>query len=108
MTMESLWWNQLCSSSVWKVDLVQEDRDRRFVEVVMPHLDAVYKAAVALSGRGPEAEDLAQTTMLKALGTLGSFAEGTNCKAWLLRILRNTWIDTLRRRRTAGTTVPVE
>lgn len=90
------------------VDWVQEDRNKLFEKAVMPHLDAVYRAAVALSGQGPQAEDLTQTTMLKALQTLDSFAEGTNCKAWLMRILRNTWFDVLRRRKTVGTTVPVE
>lgn len=74
----------------------------------MPHLDSVYKAAMALCGQIAQAEDLAQTTMLKALEMLSSFTEGTNCRAWLMRILRNTWIDTLRRRKTAGHTVPVE
>jgi RNA polymerase sigma-70 factor, ECF subfamily len=68
----------------------------------------VYRTAVALSGPGPQAEDLTQTTLLKALETLDTVAEGTHCKAWLLRILRNTWIDLLRRRKTAGTTLPVE
>jgi RNA polymerase sigma-70 factor (ECF subfamily) len=90
------------------MDRVRKDRDNRFGELVLPHLEAVYRAAVALSGQGPQAEDLTQTTFLKALETLDSFVEGTNCKAWLLRILRNTWIDVLRRRKTAGTTVPVE
>ena len=87
---------------------MQEDRNKRFERIVLPHLDAVYRAAVALAGRGPAAEDLTQTTMLKALETLDSFAEGTHCKAWLFRILRNAWIDGLRRTRTAGTTVPAD
>jgi RNA polymerase sigma-70 factor (ECF subfamily) len=90
------------------VEWVQADRNKRFGEVVMPHLDTVYRAAAALCRQGAQAEDLTQTTMLKALETLDSFAEGTNCKAWLVRILRNTWIDTLRRRKTAGTAVPLE
>jgi RNA polymerase sigma-70 factor (ECF subfamily) len=87
---------------------LQPDRNRRFSEVVLPHLDAVYRAAVALAGQGPGAEDIAQATLLKALEALDSFAKGTNCKAWLLRILRNTWIDVLRRRQTAGTPLPLE
>ena len=87
---------------------MQEGRNKRFDQVVMPYLNAVYRAAVVLSGRGSQAEDLTQTTMLKALEALGSFAEGTNCKAWLLRILRNVWIDVLRRRKTAGTAVPID
>lgn len=87
---------------------MHEDRNKRFERIVAPHLDAVYRAAVALCGQTQQAEDLAQTTMVKALVTLDAFAEGTNCRAWLLRILRNTWIDLLRRRRTAGVALPIE
>lgn len=74
----------------------------------MPHVDAVYRAAVALSGGTQDAEDLTQTTVLKALEALDSFRPGGNCRAWLLRILRNTWLDALRRRRSAGTSVHIE
>jgi RNA polymerase sigma-70 factor, ECF subfamily len=87
---------------------VPKDRDNRFERLVLPLMDAVYRAAVAVSGQGPQAEDLTQTTLLKALEALDSFAEGTNCKAWLLRIIRNTWMDALRRRRTAGPQIPAE
>lgn len=87
---------------------MQEDRNRRFEKLVMPHLDAVYRAAVALCGQSQQAEDLAQTTMVKALKTLATFAEGTHCKAWLLRILRNTWIDVLRRGRNVPGALPLD
>jgi len=65
----------------------------------LPHLDVVFRAALALCGRIRDAEDLAQDTFLKAFEHFESFKSGTNCKAWLLRILRNTWIDRLRRDR---------
>jgi RNA polymerase sigma-70 factor (ECF subfamily) len=84
------------------------ERTNQFSEAIMPHIDALYRAAVALAGHGPEAEDLVQATMLKALRSPQSFQGPANCKAWLLRILRNTWFDVLRRKKTVGTTVPVQ
>lgn len=79
-----------------------------FENVAMAHLDAVYRAAFALCGRAVEAEDLAQETLAKAFERFESFRPGTNCKAWLLRILRNTWIDELRHRKIVGPQVPVD
>ncbi len=73
-----------------------------FDNIAMPHLDAVYRAAIALCGDPHDARDLVQTTYLKALERFESFQTGTNCKAWLMTILRNNWIDNLRRRKVAG------
>jgi len=80
----------------------------RFEQFALPNLDNVYRAAVALCGRSNEAEDLTQTTFMKALERFDTFEPGTNCKAWLFQILRNTWIDQLRRRRVAGRVVPLD
>jgi RNA polymerase sigma-70 factor (ECF subfamily) len=80
----------------------------RFEQIALPHLDSVYRAAVAVCGRTDEAEDLAQSTFLKAFEGFDMFQPGTNCKAWLLQIMRNLWIDRLRHRRIAGTTVPLD
>lgn len=74
----------------------------------MPHLDAVYRTAYALSGRSDTADDLTQAALLKALEHFSSFQVNTNCKAWLLRILRNIWIDRLRRLKTAGPQLPLD
>jgi RNA polymerase sigma-70 factor (ECF subfamily) len=79
-----------------------------FEATALPHLDAVYRAAMALAGRAQDAEDLAQTTLLKALERFGSFRAGSNCKAWLYRILRNTWIDRLRHAKVVGPVAPIE
>lgn len=84
------------------------DSSDNFERVVMPYLESVYRAAFALSGRRDRAEDLTQTVLLKAFEQFGSFKKGTNCKAWLLRILRNTWIDQLRHQKVVGNTTPVE
>lgn len=83
--------------------------DRKsFEQSALAELDSVYRAAYALCGAGPEAEDLVQATFLKALENYRSFRPGTSCRAWMLRILRNTWIDELRHRKVTGTAVPVE
>jgi len=79
-----------------------------FEEIALPHLDSVYRAAVAVCGRSDDAEDLTQMTFVKALERFGTFQLGTNCKAWLLQIMRNTWIDRLRHRKRAGADVPIE
>ena len=79
-----------------------------FEAVALPHLDAVYRAALTLSGQPSAADDLAQTTFAKALEAFDSFQPGTNCRAWLMRILRNAWIDQLRRGRSAGSALPLD
>ncbi len=80
----------------------------RFEKTACVHIDAVYRAARALCGSKEMADDLVQTTFLKAFGNFGSFKTNTNCKAWLMRILRNTWIDRLRRQKTAGQHLPLD
>ena len=68
-----------------------------FESEALVHLDALYRAAFALCANPSDAEDLVQQTCLKAYEKFGSFKKGTNCRAWLLRILRNNWVDRLRR-----------
>jgi len=79
-----------------------------FESVAMVHIGAVYKTAVALCSDRQEAEDLVQVTFLKAFERFESFKKGTNCKAWLLTILRNKWVDQLRHRSFLGETLPVD
>ncbi|MCP4378869.1 MAG: sigma-70 family RNA polymerase sigma factor [bacterium] len=79
-----------------------------FERTAIPYLDNVFRTACALCGRRSEADDLVQATYLKAFSQFGSFRTGTNCKAWLIRILRNTWIDRLRHRKVVGTELSVE
>ena len=79
-----------------------------FERVALPHLDGVLRVALALCGDRDGAEDLVQETCLKALGRFDSFRPETNCKAWLVRILRNTWIDRLRHRKVTGPAVALD
>lgn len=79
-----------------------------FEVVALEHIDVVYRVAVGLCGRSVDADDLVQDTFLKAFERFGMFEQGTNCKSWLLRILRNTWIDRLRHKKVVGNVVSLE
>jgi RNA polymerase sigma-70 factor, ECF subfamily len=68
----------------------------RFTESAMEYMPALYSAALRMTRNPADAEDLVQETYLKAYRAFGSFAEGTNLKAWLYRILTNTYINTYR------------
>jgi RNA polymerase sigma-70 factor, ECF subfamily len=63
-----------------------------FEKLALPLLDPLYNFARWLSGDADEARDLVQETFVKALKGLGSFQEGTNFRAWMFRILRNTFL----------------
>ena len=79
-----------------------------FENEALAHLDGVYRVALALTGRSDRADDLVQTTYLKALKRFDSFRRGTNCRAWLLTILRNAWLDECRHAGVAGVVIPIE
>ena len=63
----------------------------------MPHLDAVYTAALRLAGNPDDAKDLLQDTILRAYRFFHQFAPDSNCRAWLLTILYNNFRNYLRR-----------
>ncbi len=87
----------------------QSDDDRRtaFEQEALPHLDAVYRVALRLSGDPSQAEDLSQETMLKAFRSWHQYKPGTNARAWLLTILRHTFINQYRRTKHHKATVDV-
>ena len=68
-----------------------------FAEEAVTHLDALYGVACKLTRNPSEAEDLVQDTLLKAMRAKEQFHAGTNLKAWLFRILTNTFINKYRR-----------
>ena len=70
-----------------------------FAEQAMPYMASLYNAALRLTHNPSDAEDLVQETYLRAYRGFGGFKEGTNLKAWLYRILTNTFINSYRARR---------
>ena len=68
-----------------------------FEKEAIPHLDAVYNFALRLTGDEDDADDLVQETYLKAFRFFDKFEKGTNCKAWLFRILKNSFINDYRK-----------
>jgi RNA polymerase sigma-70 factor (ECF subfamily) len=70
----------------------------RFERDVLPMLPSLYSAAMRLTRNPSDAEDLVQETYLRAYRGFGGFQEGTNLKAWLYRILTNSYINTYRKK----------
>lgn len=72
--------------------------EQRFTQEALPLLDQLYGAAMKMTRNPQDAQDLVQETYLKAFSAFASFQEGTNLKAWLYRIMTNSYINTYRKR----------
>ncbi|SDS37648.1 RNA polymerase sigma-70 factor, ECF subfamily [Corynebacterium timonense] len=79
-------------------DPADADLRERFTHEAMPLLDQLYGGALRMTRNPQDAEDLVQETYLKAFNAFGSFTPGTNLKAWLYRIMTNTYINTYRKK----------
>lgn len=77
----------------------QRDKLKTFEEELFPHAHAIYNFAYRLTLDEDEAKDLVQETYFKAYKFINSFSEGSNAKAWLYRILKNSFINEYRKRR---------
>ena len=75
-----------------------EERRARFERDALPYVDQLYAAAMRMTRNPADAEDLVQETYVKAFAAFHQFTEGTNLKAWLYRILTNTFINTYRKK----------
>lgn len=75
---------------------LQKQQD--FKKEMLPHLDAIYNFALRLAADPTDAEDLVQDTMVKAYRFFSSYEKGTNAKAWLFRILKNSFINRYRKK----------
>ncbi|EIM76006.1 RNA polymerase sigma factor RpoE [Nitritalea halalkaliphila LW7] len=76
----------------------QEEKDSIFDGEFMPHMDSMYNFAFRLTFDEDDAKDLVQDTYLKAYRFINSFEQGTNAKAWLFRILKNSFINEYRKK----------
>jgi RNA polymerase sigma-70 factor (ECF subfamily) len=75
---------------------VQKQED--FEDEIIPHLDAMYNFGLRLTSDPNDAEDLVQDTIVKAFRFFSSYEKGTNAKAWLFRILKNSYINNYRKK----------
>lgn len=80
----------------------------RFERDVLPMLPHLYSAALRLTRNPPDAEDLLQETYLRAFRGFAGFEEGTNLRAWMYRILTNTFINSYRKKQREPITVQDE
>lgn len=86
---------------------LQEYR-RRFEREAVIHLDALMRTARRMTKTESDAEDLVQETMLKAYRFFDKFEEGTNCKAWLFKIMTNIFINNYRSQSKAPPSIAVD
>jgi RNA polymerase sigma-70 factor (ECF subfamily) len=93
---------------VTQVDNDTAVQQARFERDALPFLDQLYAAAMRMTRNPADAEDLVQETYLKAYAAFHQFEEGTNLKAWLYRILTNTYINSYRRRQRQPVQAPTE
>lgn len=76
----------------------ESEKQRIFDQEFMPHINSMYNFAYRLTLDEDDAKDLLQDTYLKAFRFIDSFQQGTNAKAWLFRILKNSFINDYRKR----------
>lgn len=72
-------------------------KQKNFDEEIIPHMDALYNFALRLTTDPNDAEDLVQDTIVKAFRFFNSYEKGTNAKAWMFRILKNSFINNYRK-----------
>ena len=88
-----------------QAEVALDELRARFDAEALPLLPGMYSAAFRLTRNAADAEDLIQETFLRAFRGFHQFEEGTNLKAWLYRILTNTFINTYRKRQREPQTV---
>jgi RNA polymerase sigma-70 factor (ECF subfamily) len=82
-------------------EVANHQKGWNFEAAAMPFVDALYNTAYRMTRNSEDAEDLVQETYLKAYRYYDKFEEGTNFKAWLFKIMKNTFINNYRKRQQA-------
>ncbi len=85
-------------SDITTQNYTEKEKHEIFNKEFMPHIDSMYNFAFRLTMDEDEAKDLVQDTYLKAFRFINSFQQGTNAKAWLFRILKNSFINDYRKK----------
>jgi len=75
----------------------QSEKEQQFKREAVPHMDVLYNFALRMTNSAADAEDLLQETYLKAYRFWDSFEQGTNIRAWLFRIMKNSYINRYRK-----------
>jgi len=99
--------DEAASSQTESVETLTE-RNARFERDALPYLDQLYAAALRMTRNPADAEDLVQEAFVKAYAAFHQFQAGTNLKAWLYRILTNTFINNYRKRQRQPQQSPTE
>ncbi len=88
--------------------LSSDSPDRLFEEQALPFMDQLYAAALRMTRNPSDAQDLVQETFVKAYAAWAQFHQGTNLKAWLYRILTNTFINSYRKKQREPYQSPID
>ncbi|GAA4165405.1 RNA polymerase sigma factor SigR [Gryllotalpicola daejeonensis] len=106
------------STDAWAVELAamtddlelsnEAPRELTFEEQALPFMDQLYAAALRMTRNPADAQDLVQETFVKAFAAWAQFHQGTNLKAWLYRILTNTFINNYRKKQREPFQTPIE
>ncbi len=81
---------------------------REFESLALEHIDALYRGALRMTGNPEEAEDLVQDVYVRAIRFYKQFQPGTNIRAWLFKILKNTYINRFRRKVRTPTQIGID
>lgn len=93
---------------VSKSEGVPDENRARFEELAMPLLDGLYGGAWGLTRSNADADDLLQETFLKAFRSFHQYQDGTNLRAWLYRIMVNTYISRYRKQKRSGVSASLD
>ncbi|HAP35099.1 MAG TPA: RNA polymerase subunit sigma [Bacteroidetes bacterium] len=82
---------------IFSAIIQQDPRHKDFEQQTLPHMEILYNYALRMTGNTEDAKDLLQETFLKAYRFWEKFEQGTNLRAWLFRIMKNTYINVYRK-----------